>query len=124
MFGKCGQQMHHQLVSVRVVGGNKINAAFHHARDEMDISSQAIELRYDQDCLGFLGSGDGGGELWPIRPLTALYLAEFPDQFAGMAGKVPLDCIALSVQPKSAATLTISGNPIIPDKFIGHGAVP
>src|SRR6266849_2102995 len=64
MLGKCGQHVHHELVGMRIVGRDEIDAAFHKTGDEMDVSSEAIELGNDQGCPGPLGAP-------PMRALIA-----------------------------------------------------
>jgi hypothetical protein len=43
----------------------------------MDVSSEAIEFRDDQGCLGLLSAGDGSRQLGTIGPPAALNLKEF-----------------------------------------------
>src|SRR5436189_3702359 len=100
--------MNHELVGVRVVRSNEIDAAFHQAGDEMDISGKPIELGDDQRRLGLLGGGNGSRELRSIRALPALDLAEVRDQLAVVAGNMPHDRVALGVEAKAAPTLAIS----------------
>jgi hypothetical protein len=107
MLSECGQHVHHELVGVRIVRRDEIDATFHKAGDKMDISSEAIELGNDQGCPGLLGSGNGSRELGPIGPLAALDFAEFCDEFASLTGKMPEDRLALGVQAKAASALAI-----------------
>jgi hypothetical protein len=89
----------------------------------MDVSSEAIELGNDQGCPSLLGSGNGGGKLGPIGPPAALDFAEFPNQFASVAGKVSEDRLALGVQAKAASPLAIGRNAVIGDKLAGHSTL-
>src|SRR6202035_1264004 len=59
MLGKCREQMDHQLVRMRVVCRDEIDAALHQPRDEMHVSRQSIELRNNQGRLGLLGRTNG-----------------------------------------------------------------
>ena len=63
----------------------------------MDVSSQPVEFGNDQGCFGLPGGGNGSRKLGPIRPLATLDLAEFPNQFAVVDGKMPEDGLPLSV---------------------------
>ena len=63
MLGKDGQHVDHQLIGVRIVRSDEIDATFHEAGDEMDVSGQTIEFRNDQGCLGLLSSCDGSRKL-------------------------------------------------------------
>jgi len=106
MLSECGQHVHHELVGMGIVRRHEIDAAFHKPGDEMDVSSQPIELGNDQGCPGLLGSGDGSRKLGPIGPLPAFDLAEFRNQFASVTGSMPEDRLALGVQAKAASALT------------------
>src|SRR5258708_34433280 len=107
MLCECRQHMHHELVGVRIVRSDEIDAAFHEAGDEMDVSSQTIKLCNDQGCLGLLGSGNSSRQLRPIGPPAALDLAEFPNQFASVAGKMPEDRLTLGSTAEAAPPLAI-----------------
>src|SRR6266852_2392835 len=105
MLSECGQHVQHELVGMRTIGRDEIDAAFHKTGDEMDVSSEAIEFGNDQGCPGLLGSGDGSRKPGPIGSPAALDFAELPNQFARVTGKMPEDRLALGVQAKAAPPL-------------------
>jgi hypothetical protein len=56
MLRKGRQQVDHELIGVRVVRRNEVDAALHQAGNKMDVPGQAVELCDYQRGLGFLGS--------------------------------------------------------------------
>lgn len=113
----------HELIGMRIVSRDKIDAAFHKTGDEMDVSGEAIELGNDQGCPGLLGGGNGCRKLGPIGPFAALDFAEFPNQFASVAGSMPEDRLALGVQAEAASALAVGRNAKVRNKLTGHGAL-
>ena len=73
------EDVHGQLVGVRVIDGHKFNAAVHQRGDECQIAGQPIEFGDDQFGLVPLASGERRGELRAIRPLAAFDLGELAD---------------------------------------------
>jgi hypothetical protein len=62
MLGKGRQQMNHELIRVRIVRCDEVDAALHQPGNEMDASGEAVEFRNNQRCLGLLGGSNGSRE--------------------------------------------------------------
>ena len=80
--------MNRQLVGVRVIDGDELDAGLHQRGDECEVAGQPVELRNDE--LGFLRPADVERD-FKLRPgvvLTALDLGELPDQRPGAAVEV------------------------------------
>jgi hypothetical protein len=114
----------HELVGVRVICCDEIDAAFHQAGYEMDVSGQAIQLRDDQGSLGLFGGSNSSRELRPIVALAALDLAELGAELAVAAGNMTEDRFALGVQAKTAPTLAIGRDPEVCDVRAGSFGIP
>lgn len=66
ILSDCGEDLHREAVSGRIVHREKLHAGFHEAGKEMDVTGEAVEFRNDQRCLGLFRGGDGGGELGAV----------------------------------------------------------
>jgi len=77
MLSEGGQQMDHELIRMRIIGRDEINAAFHKAADKMYVAGESVELGDDQRTLGLFCRRDGCGKLRAILALAAFDLDKF-----------------------------------------------
>jgi hypothetical protein len=98
MLGNGGQDMHRQLVGVRIVHRDELNTAFHQRGDESQVAAESVKLGDYQ--LGFLPLAGYQRllQLGPIVPLTALDLGKLPCQHPAATVEVIQDGFALCLK--------------------------
>jgi hypothetical protein len=113
MLGHRRQDMQRQLVGVRIIDRNELNAGIHERCDKGQVSGQPIQLGNDQ--LGFvLAAGlERPHQLRPICPLAALNLNEFGHDFPCTAVEVAPDGLLLGFEAKPAAALAVGTRPVL-----------
>ena len=115
MLSEDGHHLQHGLIRVRVVAADELHAALHQARDEVDVTRQAVQFRDHE--RGFLSPAllQGGLQLRVVGVLLPAFdFGEFGQQLASRS-EVTGDGGALHVHPQAARPLAVGRNPVISD---------
>jgi hypothetical protein len=117
VLGDCGQVMDGEPVRLWKVRGYEIHTRLHQARNEVDVTSEPIELGDDELCSAEPARRERCGKLRPIRPLAGLNLREFGDDAPIAAVKVVANGLLLRFQAEPGTALAFGRNSIVSDEL-------
>ena len=113
MLGDSGQNVDGELVGMRVIDRDKLDAAIHQRGDEGEVAGQPVELGNDELGLVLAAGEQRLGQLRAIRTLAALNLGVLGDEPPRAAVQVGLDGLPLRLKAEAGGPLLIGGNTIV-----------
>ena len=98
------------------IDGDELHFGFHQAGNEVDVASEAVELRNHQRGLAALRCGECPGQFGPVAFLARLDLGELGRQLPCATVEIVDHGLALSVEAEAALTLLVGADPVVGDE--------